>query len=157
MSETGLSDPGVQVFHTRHSVSQSRLDPQRSHHSDWSVEITPILHQFPLPAQRSALNMRLQSGCPREKPTWTCLQHVFHHRNWPFWWAYFSRKQTSLLSRVLALASHNWRRRAAFFFYWPITFQLCEFGAKWQLLTQQATSWHSSDGYISATSGPDLS
>lgn len=27
-------NPGIQVFHIRHSVSQSHLGPQRSHHSD---------------------------------------------------------------------------------------------------------------------------
>lgn len=78
-----------------------------------------ILSQFPL-GPRTQLwgqNSTKAHRLDKETPTWTCLQNVFHHRNWPLWQAYFSRKQGSLLSKVLALASHNQRRRAASFFY----------------------------------------
>lgn len=79
VSEPGLSDPRAQVFHMRHSVSQSYLGPHANHHPDWNVEVIPVLGQFPLPAQYSARRMMFQRGSPTRQrhTTWTCFKMSF--------------------------------------------------------------------------------
>lgn len=156
MSETGLSDPGVQVFHTRHSVSQSHLGPQRSHHADWNNS-----HPTSVSTANPALSSKLET--PVRLPQTETNQHK-HVYNMPFTMEtghfdghILAGNKVACFPECLLLHFITEGEEQHFFFYWPITFQLCEFGTKWQLLAQQATSWHSSDGYISATSGPDLS
>lgn len=94
-------------------------------------------------------------------PTGTCLQNALHRGDRPRGQACFSKKRGGLPSSLLLhLITEGAEQHRLFFcccFYWPISFQLCDCGTKWQLLTQQATSWHSSDGYISATTGLALS
>ena len=76
MSETGLSDPGVQVFHTRHSVSQSHLGPQRSHHADWNNS-----HPTSVSTANPALSSKLET--PVRLPQTETNQHE-HVYNMPF-------------------------------------------------------------------------